>query len=93
MSLGSNVESEWSLGQRDGKERGEGAPLLHLEGSLRIGSSIAVLKSYCAKKDIRNDVLHQVDLVVNAIPGVEELRKEIRELPIGTENCAKTPRM
>ena len=35
--------------------------------------SIAVLKNYCAKKDIRNDVLHQVDLVVNAIPGVEEL--------------------
>ena len=43
---------------------------------------IAILKSYCAKKDIRNDVLHQVDLVANAIPGVEELalRKEIREL-------------
>ena len=34
---------------------------------------IAILKSYCAKKDIRNDVLHQVDLVANAIPGVEEL--------------------
>ena len=25
------------------------------------------------KKDIRNDVLHQVDLVANAIPGVDEL--------------------
>ena len=24
-------------------------------------------------KDIRNDVLHQVDRVANAIPGVEEL--------------------
>ena len=35
--------------------------------------SIAVLKNYCAKKDIRNDVLHQVDMVVNAIPSVEEL--------------------
>ena len=34
---------------------------------------IAILKSYCAKKDIRNDVLHQFDLVANAIPGVEEL--------------------
>ena len=27
----------------------------------------------CAKKDIRNDVLHQVDLVANAIPGVDDL--------------------
>ena len=34
---------------------------------------IAILKNYCAKKDIRNDVLHQVGLVANAIPGVEEL--------------------
>ena len=31
------------------------------------------LKIYCAKKDIRNDVLHQLDLVANAIPGVDEL--------------------
>ena len=34
---------------------------------------ISILKNYCAKKDIRNDVLHQVDLVANAIPGVDEL--------------------
>ena len=32
-----------------------------------------ILKNYCTKKDIRNDVLHQVDLVANAIPGVEKL--------------------
>ena len=38
-----------------------------------IQSDIAILKSSCAKKDIRNDVLHQFDLVANAIPGVEEL--------------------
>ena len=36
-------------------------------------AQLATLKNYCAKKDIRNDVLHQVDLVVNAIPGVDEL--------------------
>ena len=34
---------------------------------------ITIRKNYCAKKDIRNDVLHQVDLVANVIPDVEEL--------------------
>ena len=34
---------------------------------------ISILKIYCSKKDIRNDDLHQIDLVANAIPGVEEL--------------------
>ena len=45
---------------------------------------IAVLKNYCAKKDIRNDVLHQVDLVANAIPGVEELTCITQKI---FENC------